>query len=264
MVTEDTDFIDTDQRDGVAWLTMDRPERHNAMTVNMAGELYGSLTAAIDAEGTRAIVLTGAGETFNTGADLGVLEGDASDAETIWAIARNLHNAIRAIVDAPVPVVTGINGVAAGGGFGLAIAGDIVLMASDARLEFAYPRIGLSGDGGVTHMLPAMVGYRRATEIAMLDEPIPADMAVNLGLATRVIDDEPFDEGVASVATQLANGPTKAFATFKRLLRESSRRSLDEQLRAESDAISRLTWSKDYQRGLAAFFGDGDSTFEGR
>lgn len=264
MVTNGDDFVHTEYQEHIAWVTMDRPDRHNAMTVNMAGELHGALAESIDAEDTRAVVLTGTEGVFNTGADLRSLEGDSSDAETIWSIARNLHNAIRAIVNAPLPVITGVNGVAAGGGFGLAISGDIVLMAPDARLEFAYPRIGLSGDGGATHMLPALVGHRRATEIAFLDEPIPATEAVDLGLVTRVIDDVPFDEGVERLAERLANGPTKAFATYKRLLRAAGQRSLDEQLRNEADAISRLAWSRDYRAGLEAFFGDGDPVFEGR
>ncbi|WP_227374205.1 enoyl-CoA hydratase/isomerase family protein [Haladaptatus halobius] len=244
----------------VAHVTMNRPEKHNAMHRAMAAELR-TVTADLHEDDSRCVVLTGTDGVFNTGADLSVLSGDADDARTLRKIASGLHRAIENLVRAPKPVVTGVNGVAAGGGFGLALAGDVVLLAEDAQLEFAYPRVGLSGDGGSTFFLPHLVGLRRAKEIALLDEPIAPEDAVEMGLATEVADD--FDARLAELAADLADGPTRAYGATKRLFNGSSGRDLSAQMAAETDAIARMTGTEDYERGLAAFFGDDAPEFGG-
>ncbi|RBI63812.1 enoyl-CoA hydratase/isomerase family protein [halophilic archaeon] len=255
------EHISVERTEGVARIVMDRPATNNAMDRAMARELRTATANVVDGD-ARCVVLTGSGDAFNSGADLSVLDGAASDARTLRKIASSLHRAIENLVNARKPVVTGVNGVAAGGGFGLALSGDLVVVDDDARFEFAYPRVGLTGDGGSTFFLPRLVGLRRAKEIALLDEPIEADAAVEMGLATEAT--AALDERVAELAADLADGPTRAYGATKRLLTESAGRGLSTQMAAEVDAITWATRSSDYERGLAAFFGGDDPAFEGR
>lgn len=255
------EHLSLDRTDDVARVTMNRPETHNSMDAAMASELR-TITADLYEDDSRCIVLTGTDGVFNTGADLSVLSGDASDGRTLRSIASSLHRAIENLARAPKPVVTGVNGVAAGGGFGLALVGDIVLLAEGARLEFAYPRVGLTGDAGSTFFLPKIVGLHRAKEIALLDEPIDADEAVEMGLATEVAAE--FDERLAELVAKLADGPTHAYGATKRLFNRSPGRDLSAQMAAETDSIARMTTTEDYGRGLAAFFGDDQPAFEGK
>ena len=157
----------------------------------------------------------------------------------------------------------GIDGVAAGAGFGLALLPDLLLVSEDARLEFAYPRIGLTGDGGSTFFLPRLVGLRAAKEIALLDEPIDAERAVELGLANEVVPAHEFDERLDELASDVASGPTTALGSTARLLTESFDRSIESQLAVETDTIGQATATEDYERGFAAFFGDEDPEFVG-
>jgi len=260
----DNEFVRVERADDVGRIVMDRPDHHNAMHEAMASELRDAAVELVSDDGIRAIVLTGRGGTVNTGADLGSLEGDAGDATRLRRIAGRLHTAIYHLVTAPKPVVTAINGVAAGGGFGLALSGDLALCSTEARLEYAYTDIALSGDGGSTYFLPRLVGDRRAREIALLDEPIGAEEAEELGLVTEAVDPGAFEERVATVATELAAGPTRAHAGVKRLLNRSWGRDLRGQLAAETDSLARLATTDDYGRGIAAFFGDEDPAFGGQ
>lgn len=255
------EHLDVERVGDVARITMNRPETHNSMNRAMASELR-TLTMNLHDDDSRCIVLTGTEGIFNTGADLSVLSGGPDDARTLRKIASNLHRAIENLVRAPKPVVTGVNGVAAGGGFGLALSGDIVLLSDDARLEFAYPRIGLTGDGGSTYFLPHLVGLRRAKEIALLDEPIAPDEAVEMGLVTEVTDD--FDARLAELAADLADGPTRAYGATKHLLTRGLGRDLPAQMASETDTIARMTETADYERGLTAFFGEDAPEFEGQ
>jgi 2-(1,2-epoxy-1,2-dihydrophenyl)acetyl-CoA isomerase len=258
------DSISVERADGVAQVTMRRPEQHNSLDRTMAGELREATTGLVDDPAVRCIVLTGEGAAFNTGADLSTLSGDESDARRLRKLATELHASIRTLAGAGVPVVTGVNGVAAGGGFGLALCGDVVVVHEDARFEYAYPQLGLSGDGGATYFLPRLVGRRRALEIALLDEPVGAAEAAEMGLATEVAAADAFDDRVAELAATLADGPTRAYDVIKRLLRESTSRGLGAQLTAEADRLARLATTDDYQRGYAAFFEDEEPRFEGQ
>ena len=252
-------------RDGaVGRIAFDRPDAHNALDDRMSGELIAAARELVSDDDVRCLVLTGNGPVFNTGADLTDLAGDGSDEPRLRSLAGSLHEFISELLRAPKPVVTGINGVAAGGGLGPAICGDIVLIAKSARLEFAYPRIGLSGDGGSTYLLPRLVGLRRAQEIAFRDEPVSAAEAVELGLATEAVPDEDLDDRLTAEARRLAAGPTRAYATTRRLLLESFDNPLDTHLRDEGETIAELTNTEDYSRGHAAFRGDEEPDFVGR
>ncbi|WP_439026842.1 enoyl-CoA hydratase/isomerase family protein [Haloarchaeobius sp. DT45] len=259
----DYEHVAVERTDGVGRIVIDRPEKYNSLSPETAADLRAAADGLAGDDAVRCITLTGAGPAFCTGADLTTFEGDGSDSRRLDRLASRLHGAVETLAEAPKPTITAVNGVAAGGGLGLALAADVVLAHEDSRFEFTYPRIGLSGDGGSTWFLPRLVGYRKAREIALLDEPIPAEQAVADGLATEVVADEDWPDRVDEIATDLGTGPTKAYGTVKRLLNKSNDRGLSAQLSAEKDAISRLANSGDYERGYAAFFGDEEAEFEG-
>lgn len=256
--------LTVERDDGIGKIVMERTDHHNAMDEFMAGELRDATIQLDTDDDVRCIVLTGRGAAFNTGADLAEFEGDESDGRKLEALASRLHTAVQHLAGTPKPAITGVNGVAAGGGFGLALAGDLVLVHEDARFDFSYPKIGLSGDGGSTYFLPDLVGQRRAREIVMLPEPIDPDDAVEMGLATEVVADEEFDDRLTELASTLAAGPTRALGATKRLLNESNARTLEDHLQEEKRTIARLAGTDDYNRGYAAFFADEDPEFLGQ
>ncbi|WP_290813707.1 enoyl-CoA hydratase-related protein [Halovivax sp.] len=256
--------VTTDIVGDVGRVVMDRPDRHNAMDPEMAAAIATALHEFATDDGVRTIALTGSGGTFNTGADLSTLDGDERDADAIDAVAGPLHDAVRTMTRAPKPVVTGINGVVAGGGLGLALASDVAVMANDARFEYAYPSIGLSGDGGITWLLPRLVGLRRAQSFALLGEPIDAAEAVDRALVTEAVPADEFDDRFATVAADLASGPTEAFARIRRLFFEGTDRGLGRHLRHERESLTGLTTTRDYATGIGTFFEDEDPSFEGR
>jgi 2-(1,2-epoxy-1,2-dihydrophenyl)acetyl-CoA isomerase len=264
MSLEDPEYVRTERVDGVGRIVMDRPESHNAMHEPMAAELRDAAVELVEDDGTRCIVLTGVGGAFNTGADVSVLAGEPTDSRKLRGIATRLHGAVAHLASAPKPTVTGLNGVAAGGGFGLALSCDLVVAREDARFEFAYPKIGLSGDGGSTFFLPRLVGHRRAREIALLDEPVDADEADEIDLVTEAVPEGKYEDRLAEVAATLSEGPTRAHADVKRLLNRSYGRDLRSQLAAETDSLTRLTGTDDYATGIDSFGSESDPEFEGR
>lgn len=255
--------LDVEHEDGVATVTLDSAAGRNALTLEMATELNEVAIDLGEDPDVRAIVLTHAGDFFGAGADLTAFEGDGSDGPYLRKLAGRLHEAVSQFHHAEVPILGGIDGVAAGAGFSLAIFPDLVLLSEDARLEYAYPRIGLTGDGGTTFFLPRLVGLRRAKEILLLDEPIEPDEAVDLGLATEVVPAEAFEDRLEALARQIAAGPTASLGATKRLMTESFDASLESQLGAETDAIVEAATREDFSRGLSAFFENEEPDFVG-
>lgn len=247
----------------VASITIDRPSAKNTLTQTMVDELLAVAVALGEDDEVRCITLTGAGDAFGAGADLSRLDGDASDAGALRRLASVLHDAIVQLYQADTPLVTGVNGIAAGAGFSLAILGDIVLVSDDARFEYAYHRVGLTGDGGSTFLLPRLVGVRRAKEIVFRDDPIGPERAVELGIASEVVPGDELEERLSAEADRIAAGPTAAYGRMRRLLTESFDRDLAGQLAAETDAIARSARTRDYERGYAAFFGGESPEFVG-
>lgn len=260
----DYENLSLDRDGSVAHVTIESTSDFNSLNATMGEELVHVATELNEDDEVRCITITGTDGVFCAGADLAGLEGDERDAPELRRLASNLHDAILQLHQAETPLVVGVNGVAAGAGFSVALAGDVVVMSDEARLEYAYGRIGLTGDGGSTFWLPRLVGLRRAKEIALLDEPIDADYAVTLGLVTESVPADEFEERVGSVADRLAQGPTKAFGATKRLMTESFENGLAEQMAAETDVIAGATHTEDYRRGYEAFFGDDDAEFTGK
>ena len=258
------DTVRLEREGAVAVVALDRPNHLNSLTQQLTEELLDAVTVVTEDDDVRCVVLRGAGSGFGAGADLGQFEGDGRDESAIRQLASTLHESLLALCHAEKPVVAGVDGTAAGAGLSMALCADVVLVSDDARLRYAYPQVGLTGDGGSTFFLPRLVGLRRAKEIALMDEPIEPAEAVDLGLATEVVPSASFDDRLDEVAGELASGPTTAFGEMKRLLTESLDRTLEDQLAAETNAIARATRTEDYSRGHAAFERDDDPEFVGR
>lgn len=238
---------------GVRIITLDRPDKLNAVNPQLAHEFPRAVHEAAADDAVRAVVITGSGRGFCAGLDLGEpgLAG-ASRAERLdpyrWVGAW-----VHAITQCEKPVIAALNGVAAGAGFGLALACDLRVMSAAASCTAGYVRRGLSPDAGVTWFLPRLVGHARAADIILTGRDIGADDALRIGLVSHVWDAERFDAEMRAYAAQLAAGPPIALALSKRLLLASSDASLDQQLREELTHIKTCFASADVRESLAAF-----------
>jgi 2-(1,2-epoxy-1,2-dihydrophenyl)acetyl-CoA isomerase len=257
------DNFDVTRENDVVNIVMDSTSGMNGLNIGFVDELREIGIALRQDESVRCVTLSGGDDVFSVGADLAQLNGTSEDGIPLRRLASTLHEGIRELMHVRAPLVTVVDGVAAGAGFSMVLLGDIVLVSDEARLEFAYPRIGLTGDGGSTFFLPRLVGLRKAREIVLLDEPIGPEEAVELNLATEVVPTDDLEERRREVAGDLAEGPTHAYSETKRLLLESFERDLDSQLAAETNAMVEATDSGDYRRGYEAFYGDEPPSFEG-
>jgi 2-(1,2-epoxy-1,2-dihydrophenyl)acetyl-CoA isomerase len=198
-----------------------------------------------------ALLLVGEGPNFCTGADIGELA--ESDAATVRAFADELHTLVRALVEAPVPVVAAVHGWAAGAGMSIALAADVLVAGTSTRLRPAYPGIGLTPDGGLTWTLPRAVGAARGRHILLTDRVLYADEAQALGLVAVLVADDAVAAEAQVLATRLAAGPTRALGRTKRLVREGAHRDLDAQLDAEAATIAESAAAGEGVEGVAAF-----------
>jgi 2-(1,2-epoxy-1,2-dihydrophenyl)acetyl-CoA isomerase len=221
------------------------------------------VTAALCAlePGVGAVLLVGEGPNFCTGADVGMLAAASGDraadpheaGSTVRALAEELHALVRALTDAPVPIVAAVHGWAAGAGMSLVLASDVAVAGSSTRLRPAYPAIGLTPDAGLTWTLPRAVGAARARHILLTDRVLSAAEALELGLVARVVADDAVADQARWIAEALADGPTHALGRTKRLLREGAARGLHAQLDAEAAAIGESAAGPEGREGVAAF-----------
>lgn len=240
---------------GVLTLTLNRPERLNALNAGLIeGLLAGIKRAGTDPE-CRAVLITGAGRGFCAGADLAnrAFAPGAARPDLGEALEKGLNPIIRAIRNLPKPVVCAVNGPAAGAGANIALACDIVLAAKSAQFLQAFARIGLIPDAGGTFVLPRLVGDARARALMMLAEPIAAEQAQAIGMIYRAVDDEDLMGEAHTVAERLAAGPTHALGLIKRALAASPTNALDAQLDLERDLQREAGVSDDYLEGVRAF-----------
>jgi len=259
------DAITLERAHGIATITLNRPEAYNALTLTLARELFGAVLEVDEDPAVRCVVLTGAGKAFCGGGDvkeftqslprIGIL---------IKELTTYIHGVVSRLVRTPKPVITAVNGVAAGGGLALAMAGDLVLAAESARFTMAYSRIAATPDGSSTYWLPRLVGIRRATELFYTNRVLTAKEAVDWGIATRAIADADFPAAVKSLATELAQGPTLALGRGKRLFHLSTTESLETQMEHESQSIALSGHTEDFAEGVRAFTEKRPPTFHGR
>ena len=251
----------------VAWITLNRADRLNALTATMSGELERAFTDAGEDEQVRCIVLTGEGRGFCAGQDLTEFEA-AYRAGGRPDIAEHLrtsyHRMIPVVVETPKPVIAAINGVAAGAGLSLALACDLRVASDEARFTQAFVKIGLIPDSGGSYLLPRAVGYPKALELSITGDLIDAKTAVDLGLVSRVVPAASFRDDVTALARQLASMPTLAIAATKALLQRSATLSLDEALTQEAIAQAAMGQTHDHVEGVNAFAEKREPRFEGR
>jgi len=251
--------------DGVATITLNRPRAYNAMNLTLGRELLAAVLEADDDPAVRCVAIIGAGTAFCAGGDVKEFAAAGSRAaHYILELTTYLHGAVSRLNRAAKPVVIGVNGVAAGGGMGLALAGDVVVAASSARFSLAYRGIAASPDVSTTYILPRLVGVRRATELHFLNRTLSAAEALEWGLVTRVHSDAEFGGAFAALARELAAGPTVAFARAKRLFHDSTAETLETQMELEAQAIAACARTEDFAQAVEAFVAKRTPTFHGR
>lgn len=246
--------VETRVEDGVAVFTLNRPAVFNAFTLEMVRELRAKLQAAIEDPGVGALVVTGAGKAFCAGGDVDEMFANLRRAEAHFLdLTADHHAVVRILVAGPKPVVCAINGVAAGGGFGLALCGDIRVAGEHARFKPAYFRLGVAPDGGSTYLLPRLVGFTKAQELLFHDRVVKADEALALGLVHEVVPQERLMARAMEEARALARGPPFALAAAKELMAATTSNDLVTQLHLERRLNSASGGTADFAEGAAAF-----------
>ena len=272
----DTSYIRVTHDGAVGLLTIDRPHRLNSMDVATARDFRRAALKLARDEGVRCVVIAGTGRVFCSGADLKSIRahtdapdfsylrsGDAAGepghaaqfGEGFKEILEYLHSAISEIKRSPTPFIAAVNGVAAAGGFGIAMCCDLVYMAESATLEWAYHKTGLTGAESSTFFLPRLVGLRKAMELVLLNPRIGAAEARDLGLVTGYFADATFTDDVMTVARKVAAGPPHAFGIAKQLINHAAGvEQLDMHLDEELQQLARVADRAEFAEGLAAFF----------
>lgn len=252
--------------DGVATITLNRPEVLHAFNPAMGADLLEALLSVDGDAGVRAVLLIGAGRAFMAGGDLSHLY-DATGAERPHRanqLVGAFHEIVLLMARLSKPIVAGVNGVAAGAGVSLAMACDLVVMAAEAKLVMAYTGIGTSPDGGSTFALPRLIGPKLAMEMLLLNEPVDAETARAWGLVNRIVPAAEVPAEAAKLATKLAAGPTLAYARTRRLVSESLDNPLGQQLAREHEAFVASSRTADFDAGLGAFLAKRKPVYEGR
>jgi 2-(1,2-epoxy-1,2-dihydrophenyl)acetyl-CoA isomerase len=259
--------------DGAATIELNRPDALNAWNKQFGEDLLAAVEQAGGDEAVRAVMITGAGRAFSSGADLKEQrdrneDGDEGDGDGVPDLSARLreiyHPILIGIREMPKPVLAAVNGPAVGIGCSLALACDLVLCAESAYFLLAFVNIGLVPDGGSTAFVPARAGIARATEMAMLGERVGAEDAVEWGLANRVVADDDLGREAGTLLEKLANGPTVSYANAKKLLNRRVYSDLREQLDAEADAQREQGGTEDFIEGVTAFVQKRPAEFKGR
>jgi len=259
----ETLHLDRNAETGVATVTLDRPPR-NAMDGQLANELAAALEETRADETVRAVVLTGAGKAFCAGGDLKVLADELADPEAARAFMRACHRCILGIAEMEKPVVAAVNGDAAGAGWSVALACDLIVAASEARFIMAFVRVGLVPDLGGAWQLTQLVGQHKAREWMMLGEIVTAADAERFGVVNRVVAVEDVLPTAEALAAQLAAGPARSLALMKGMVSRYGTLSLQDALDDEAEAQAIASQTEDFQEGVRAFQEKRPPVFKGR
>lgn len=258
------------EADGIATLTINRPQALNALHVGVIAEMIHAVDRIRDGlTGARVLVLTGAGRAFCSGADLaggGAGGGERSDGppDAGKVLETHFNPLLERLFSLPVPFITAVNGPAAGAGCSYALAGDIVIAAKSAYFLQAFVNIGLVPDVGSTWLLPRLAGRARAQAMMMLGERIPADMALDWGMVYKVVDDADLAAAAHAVAEKLAKGPTRAYALIRQGIREALDKPLTEALMMERRNQMVAGRTADFGEGVMAFLQKRPAAFTGK
>jgi 2-(1,2-epoxy-1,2-dihydrophenyl)acetyl-CoA isomerase len=276
------EHIQTTREDAVGIITIDRPKRFNAMDVSTAQDFRKAGLQFARAEDVRCVVIRGTAGVFCSGADLKYVRdrGEAKDfdylhpegvgplqgyGESFKQILEYIHSTISEIKRAPKPFIAAVDGVAAAGGFGIAMACDLVVASERASFEWAYHKTGLTGAESSTFFLPRLVGLRKAMELVLMNPRLTAREAKAEGLITAVFPNDTFDADVEALARRLASGPTRAYAVAKALINSAAGvDQLDFHLDEELQQLARIADGSDFAEGLASFFEKREPAFEGQ
>lgn len=257
----DYQTIRVTETDGYGVIALNRPEVKNAFNTQMRAEILHA-TKALSLK-MRALVITGTGDAFCSGQDLGD-RATVANTDLERTLRDEYMPMIRAIVDAPIPVIAAVNGAAAGAGTALALAADVVIATESAIFLQAFARIGLVPDAGVTHFLPAQVGTARAMGASLFAEPVTAKQAMDWGMIWEAVPDTAFEARWRDRAAKLASGPTASYVGIKEAIRASAGNTLEEQLLLEAKLQGRCGKTRDFREGVMAFLEKRPAQYEGR
>ncbi|MGD6818253.1 enoyl-CoA hydratase-related protein [Metabacillus sp. 84] len=253
--------IKLEQKNGTAWLTLNRPDKLNAFTGQMNKEIVQALKAASSNEEIRCLVITGEGRAFSSGEDLGSIGEETDHGE----IVRTRYNPmVKALAAFPKPVIAAVNGVAAGAGFSLALACDFRIASEKASFIQSFIHVGLVPDSGNHFYLPRIIGTAKALELALLGEKIDSRQAKELGLVTLIVEPDLLEQETAAFADRLAAMPTAAIGLIKRAIHGSFNATLDEMLEKEAQYQRIAGLSEDHREGTAAFLEKRKPQFSGK
>ena len=252
--------------DGLATIELNRPERLNAWNTEFGRDLGEAVRTVAEDDAVRAVIVTGAGRAFSSGADLkeGFEPGDDDKPNVHTRLTELYHPIIRGLREMPKPVVCAVNGPAVGIGCSLALVGDLVVASESAYFLLAFVNIGLMPDGGSTLLVPSRLGHARAAEMAMLGERIPAAQALEWGLINRVFPEGELAAEAQALGRRLADGPTRSYAAAKRALNAWLYGRMEEQLELEADLQQELARTDDFMEGVTAFLQKRPARFAGR
>jgi 2-(1,2-epoxy-1,2-dihydrophenyl)acetyl-CoA isomerase len=253
--------------DGTATIELNRPEALNAWNAQLGADLLAALQRSAADDAIRAVLITGAGRAFSSGADLKDVSGGATTADghpdVYKTLTERYHPIMHAIRELPKPVIGAVNGPAVGIGCSLALCCDLIVAAESAYFLLAFVNIGLVPDGGSSLFLPSRVGMARASELAMLGERLPAAKAHEWGLINRVVADEQLHAETNALAARLAAGPTRSYAGTKRQLNNWLYARMAEQLELEAQIQQEMAGSEDFLEGAMAFIQKRPASFSG-
>jgi enoyl-CoA hydratase/carnithine racemase len=253
--------------EGVATVTLDRPDKLNALTFQAYADLRDFFTEVPLRDDVRAVIVTGAGRGFCSGGDVEEIIGELQrmEAADLLRFTRMTGLTIKAMRDCPLPIVAAVNGVAAGAGAVIALASDLRLLARSASLAFLFSRVGLSGaDMGAAYLLPRLVGTGRATELLMLGDKVTAERALEIGLANELLEDDELQAHASRLAKRLASGPALAHATTKTLIARELDMDLSGAIELEASTQALLMVSHDHREFYRAWSEKRDPDWKGR
>ncbi|MDU7367906.1 MAG: 2-(1,2-epoxy-1,2-dihydrophenyl)acetyl-CoA isomerase PaaG, partial [Acinetobacter baumannii] len=255
-----------EEKNGVGYLTFNRPKALNSFNVDMHREVAEVLNLWTKNPDVRCVVISGEGRGFCAGQDLGdrVVDPNAEAPDLGYSIETYYNPLIKTIVNMPKPVICAVNGVAAGAGANIALACDLVIAAKSANFVQAFCRLGLVPDSAGTWFLPRAVGHARAMGLALLGDKLPAETAKEWGMIWDVVEDAELKTKVTELAERLAKQPTFGLSLIKKAIHQSSNNTFDEQMVLERDLQRIAGRSEDYREGVQAFMNKREPNFKGR
>ncbi|MDS1316734.1 2-(1,2-epoxy-1,2-dihydrophenyl)acetyl-CoA isomerase PaaG [Acinetobacter baumannii] len=258
--------IIAEEKNGVGYLTFNRPKALNSFNVDMHREVADVLNQWTKSPDVRCVVISGEGRGFCAGQDLGdrVVDPNAEAPDLGYSIETYYNPLIKTIVNMPKPVICAVNGVAAGAGANIALACDLVIAAKSANFVQAFCRLGLVPDSAGTWFLPRAVGHARAMGLALLGDKLPAETAKEWGMIWDVVEDAELKTKVTELAERLAKQPTFGLSHIKKAIHQSSNNTFDEQMLLERDLQRIAGRSEDYREGVQAFMNKREPNFKGR